>query len=317
MAAWMFSYAPPSSSPASTSRTSTPLIVNRADTFGLAQLYQLRGRVGRSARRAYAYLLIPQHRSLTETAEKRLKTMLAATELGAGFQIAMKDLEIRGAGNILGANQSGHIYAVASTSTPALLSDAVESLRAQRASSPVLPQPEEEPSEGTSHHSPAGARTNDLSHPSPGGGRTKEGGLLQNPVSSTQVDLGIPANIPTDYVSDLPTRLDVYRRLVSSATPDDVNAMGDELVDRFGTLPWQVQNLLYVTKLKLAAAQANVLAVNRENHTIVLRLSDSVGGAETGPPPPPRRPRRRRQHPRPRRHLRRLQRLGTLPPRHR
>ena len=255
------------------------LIVNRADTFGLAQLYQLRGRVGRSARRAYAYLLIPQHRSLTETAEKRLKTMLAATELGAGFQIAMKDLEIRGAGNILGANQSGHIYAVGFDLYTRLLSDAVESLRAQRASSPILPQPGEEPSEGASHPSPAGGRTNDLSHPSPGGGRTKEGGLLQNPVSSTQVDIGIPANIPTDYVSDLPTRLDVYRRLVSSATPDDVDAMGDELVDRFGTLPWQVQNMLYVTKLKLAAAQANVLAVNRENHTIVLRLSDSVGGA--------------------------------------
>ena len=112
------------------------LIVNRADTFGLAQLYQLRGRVGRSARRAYAYLLIPQHRSLTETAEKRLKTMLAATELGAGFQIAMKDLEIRGAGNILGANQSGHIYAVGFDLYTRLLSDAVESLRAQRASSP-------------------------------------------------------------------------------------------------------------------------------------------------------------------------------------
>ena len=131
------------------------LIVNRADTFGLAQLYQLRGRVGRSARRAYAYLLIPQHRSLTETAEKRLKTMLAATELGAGFQIAMKDLEIRGAGNILGANQSGHIYAVGFDLYTRLLSDAVESLRAQRASSPVLPQPGEGPSEGASHPSPS------------------------------------------------------------------------------------------------------------------------------------------------------------------
>ena len=227
------------------------LIVNRADTFGLAQLYQLRGRVGRSARRAYAYLLIPQHRSLTETAEKRLKTMLAATELGAGFQIAMKDLEIRGAGNILGANQSGHIYAVGFDLYTRLLSDAVESLRAQRATNNEHPAP-------------------NTQHPEPS---------TQNPVSSPQVDIGIPANIPTDYVSDLPTRLDVYRRLVSSATPADVDAMGDELVDRFGTLPWQVQNLLYVTKLKLAAAHANILAVNRDNDTVVLRLCDSVGGA--------------------------------------
>ncbi|MDE2717970.1 MAG: transcription-repair coupling factor [Chloroflexota bacterium] len=228
------------------------LIVNRADTFGLAQLYQLRGRVGRSARRAYSYLLIPQHRSLTETAEKRLKTMLAATELGAGFQIAMKDLEIRGAGNILGANQSGHIYAVGFDLYTRLLSDAVESLRAQRASQ---------------SHSEGGGL---LQNPEP---RT------ENPPSSAQVDIGIPANIPTDYVSDLPTRLDVYRRLVSSATPADVDAMGDELVDRFGTLPWQVQNLLYVTKLKLAAAHANILSVNRDNGTVVLRLRDSVGGA--------------------------------------
>ena len=234
------------------------LIVNRADTFGLAQLYQLRGRVGRSARRAYAYLLIPQHRSLTETAEKRLKTMLAATELGAGFQIAMKDLEIRGAGNILGANQSGHIYAVGFDLYTRLLSDAVESLRAQRATN------NEHPAPNTQHPEPS------TQHPEPS---------TQNPVSSTQVDIGIPANIPTDYVSDLPTRLDVYRRLVSSGTPADVDAMGDELVDRFGTLPWQVQNLLYVTKLKLAAAQANILAVNRDNDTVVLRLSDSVGGA--------------------------------------
>ena len=151
----------------------------------------------------------------------------------------------------------------------------------------------------------------------PAGGRTKEGGLLQNPVSSTQVDLGIPANIPTDYVSDLPTRLDVYRRLVSSATPDEVDAMGDELVDRFGTLPWQAQNLLYVTKLKLAAAQANVLAVNQGKPHNRPPLERQCRRRKTGPPPSPRRPRRHRQHPRPRRHLRRLQRLGTLPPRHR
>ena len=227
------------------------LIVNRADTFGLAQLYQLRGRVGRSARRAYSYLLIPQHRSLTETAEKRLKTMLAATELGAGFQIAMKDLEIRGAGNILGANQSGHIYAVGFDLYTRLLSDAVESLRAQRAAGTEHPEPSTE-------HLPSST---------------------QHPAPSAQVDIGIPANIPTDYVSDLPTRLDVYRRLVSSATSADVDAMGDELVDRFGTLPWQVQNLLYVTKLKLAAAHANILSVNRDNGTVVLRLRDSVGGA--------------------------------------
>ena len=88
------------------------LIVNRSDNFGLAQLYQLRGRIGRSSRRGYSYLLIPKAKSLSEPAERRLKAMLSATELGSGFKIAMKDLEIRGAGNILGAEQSGHIHAV-------------------------------------------------------------------------------------------------------------------------------------------------------------------------------------------------------------
>ena len=110
------------------------LIVNREDSFGLAQLYQLRGRVGRGAKRAYAYLLIPPARALTETAEKRLKTMLAATELGAGFRIAMADLEIRGAGNILGSQQSGHIHAVGFDLYTRLLSTAVEDLRARAAS---------------------------------------------------------------------------------------------------------------------------------------------------------------------------------------
>ncbi len=229
------------------------LIVNRADTFGLAQLYQLRGRVGRSARRAYAYLLIPEHHSLTETAEKRLKTMLAATELGAGFQIAMKDLEIRGAGNILGANQSGHIYAVGFDMYTRLLSEAVESLRAQRASG-----------NGTEEHSLD---------------ENGDSALALPEISPTVVDIGIPANIPPEYVPDLPTRLDLYRRLVGSATADDVNTMGDELVDRFGPLPWQVQNLLYVSKLKLVATRAGINMITKDGDKIALRLHNNVGGA--------------------------------------
>ena len=228
------------------------LIVNRADTFGLAQLYQLRGRVGRSSRRAYAYLLIPPSRSLTETAEKRLKTMLAATELGAGFQIAMKDLEIRGAGNILGANQSGHIYAVGFDLYTRLLSDAVESIRAQQATGA-----DDERAEDGNHG--------------------RHATLPDAP--QTVIDIGIPANIPPKYVEDLPTRLDVYRRLAASRSADDITAMGDELIDRFGRLPWQAQNLLYMTKLKIAATRSGIQSMTRENDSIVLRLHNGVGGA--------------------------------------
>ena len=229
------------------------LIINRADTFGLAQLYQLRGRVGRGARRAFTYLLVPPHRSITEQAEKRLKTMLAATELGAGFRIAMKDLEIRGAGNILGAEQSGHIHAVGFDLYTRMLSEAVEGMRAQR--------------EGDA----SGSAGEESDVPT-----TETNGEAKTPAS---VDLGIPANIPHSYVSDLPTRLGIYRRMMSMSAMDDINSMSEELLDRFGPLPWQVENLLYVVTLKLTAGFAGVSVITKENGQIVIRLNEEVGGA--------------------------------------
>ena len=222
------------------------LIVNRADSFGLAQLYQLRGRVGRGARRAYAYLLIPPSKSLTETAEKRLKTMLAATELGAGFRIAMTDLEIRGAGSILGAHQSGHIHAVGFDLYSRLLGDAVEALRARRESA------------GEDGASAAESTTE---------------------LPPASVDVGIPANIPESYVADLATRIGVYRRLVGLRDEDAARAIEDELRDRFGPLPWQAQNLVYVARLRVAAAEAGVRSVTRSNGRITLQLHDEIGGA--------------------------------------
>ena len=237
------------------------LIINRADTFGLAQLYQLRGRVGRGSRRAYSYMLVPPHRSLTETAEKRLKTMLAATELGAGFQIAMKDLEIRGAGNVLGAQQSGHIHAVGFDLYTRLLSDAVEGLRALRASeTPEAPEAPDAPETLGDGEGPAGQDR-------------RETAMLAS------VDLGIPANIPEAYVADLPTRLGIYRRLAAIAGNEDADSMAEEMADRFGPLPWQTQNLLYVARLRLKAGRAGVHSVTREDGHIVLRLPDEIGGA--------------------------------------
>ncbi len=244
------------------------LIVNRADTFGLAQLYQLRGRVGRSARRAYSYLLIPKTRSLTDAAEKRLKAMLAATELGAGFRIAMKDLEIRGAGNILGAAQSGHIHAVGFDLYTRLLSNAVEELRARKAAG-------ESPEQN-----------GDFSYDSPSsvfGGESSEGeadGISSLvPDAAVVVDLGIPSSIPEDYIPDLTLRLGIYQRLVGLAELAQVGEMEDELRDRFGPLPWQAKNLLYVVRLKLQAERAGIVSINREGQRIILRLKDEVGGA--------------------------------------
>ena len=228
------------------------LIVNRADTFGLAQLYQLRGRVGRAARRAYAYLLIPPARSLPEQAEKRLKTMLAATELGAGFRIAMKDLEIRGAGNILGAQQSGHIHAVGFDLYTQLLGEAVEDIRGRRAVADVTPE--------------AGPRDDDDPLD------TGENG-------PTTVDLGVPANVPQSYIADLPIRLSIYHKIAGLTADAEVASMEDELVDRFGPLPWQVRNLLYVARLKISAAAAGVKSVRRTEGRIVIALHYEVASA--------------------------------------
>ena len=228
------------------------LIVNRADTFGLAQLYQLRGRVGRSARRAYAYLLVPEARSLTEPAEKRLRAMLGATELGSGFRIAMRDLEIRGAGNILGSQQSGHIHAVGFDLYTRLLSTAVEQLRAQAASGGDGVPP-------------------DLSSLALDGESAAAHGVT--------VELGVPSGIPGDYVADLTTRIGIYQRLVKLEAVDDVDDMEAELRDRFGELPWQARNLLYVARLKLRGREAGVESITRHDGRVVVRLQDQVGGA--------------------------------------
>ncbi len=217
------------------------LIVNRADTLGLAQLYQLRGRIGRSSRRAYAYFLVPRNRSITETAQKRLETILSATELGAGFRIAMKDLEIRGAGRILGGEQSGHIHAVGFSLYSQLLAQAVEEIKAG-APAPSAIQPEER--------------------------------------QEIAVNLRLPARIPPDYVDDLPARLQLYQHLSSARSVDDVHKVQEELWDRFGPPPREAHNLLYSVRVRVLAQAAEVEAVTREANAVVMRLRDDVGGAK-------------------------------------
>ena len=230
------------------------LIINRADTLGLSQLYQLRGRVGRSARRAYCYLLVPQSASLTEPAEKRLRTMLDANELGAGFRIAMKDLEIRGAGNILGAEQSGNIHAVGFDLYTRLLSNAVEELRARRESAGDVAQDAPDANDAASDE-PAAA-----------------------PIGPA-LDIGIPASIPDDYIADLPARLAMYQRVIMLKAPSEVADAEDELRDRFGPLPWQARNLLYLARLRLYAKRAGIQSVTRERERVVLRFGSPIGGA--------------------------------------
>ncbi len=229
--------------------TVNTLIVNRADRFGLAQLYQLRGRVGRSSNRAYAYFLVPKGHRLTEAAEKRLKTILAATELGSGFRIAMRDLEIRGAGNLLGREQSGQIQAVGFDLYTRILSEAVKELRAK----------------GEAQAAEGEEIAFDTER------------LLGGP--EVKIDIGIPASLPEDYIEDLPTRLGVYKRLVSLGSMEDLDGMEEEIRDRFGPLTWQVKNLLYIVRLRLLARSAGVTSISRTDGQINIRLKDGVGGA--------------------------------------
>ena len=222
------------------------LIVERADRFGLAQLYQLRGRVGRGEHRAYAYLLAPRGRRITQAAEQRLQAILEASELGAGFRIAMRDLEIRGAGNILGADQSGHIQDVGLDLYTQLLQEAVRELERE------------------------GGREgdNEASNPQP------DAALLPH------LELPLNAGIPEDYVEHLPTRLAVYQRLARLTVRSDVPEIREELRDRFGPLPEEVENLLSLADLRALAAAAGVESAIRGGDAIVLTLRVPVGGAK-------------------------------------
>jgi transcription-repair coupling factor (superfamily II helicase) len=187
------------------------MIIHRADMFGLAQLYQLRGRVGRSKQRAYAYMVTPAERQLTVGAEKRLKVLQSLDSLGAGFQLASHDLDIRGGGNLLGDEQSGHIKEIGVELYQQMLEDAVAELKAS-------------------------------------GGKL---GLVQESRGwSPQINAGVAVLIPEDYVPDLDVRLALYRRLSDAEKAEDREALAAELIDRFGPLPPEAEQLLKIVGIK-------------------------------------------------------------------
>ena len=231
------------------------MIVNRADTFGLSQLYQLRGRVGRGARRAYSYLLIPPEHNIREISEKRLKTMLEANELGAGFQIAMKDLEIRGAGNVLGSKQSGHIASVGFDLYTKLLEESVETLREQSIRTESLNNIDNFGEEGL-------VKTNN-----------------KDVQYGTSIEIDIPANIPTNYVSDLSSRLDLYRRISIADTASCLTDLLNEMQDRFGTIPLQVANLISLSQLRITASSIGVEKIYRERNKVIIKFHHDIGSS--------------------------------------
>ena len=212
------------------------IVVNNAHRFGLAQLYQLRGRVGRGGLRAYGYFLYARDTQLTEQAEQRLRTIFEATELGAGFRIAMKDLEIRGAGNLLGAEQSGQIAAVGFDLYTRLLSEAIDLVRAARDGTPPPQQ------DATA------------------------------PESRPALDLPVDAFLPPDYVADEAARLNLYQRLASATGVEQVGQLVEELEDRFGTLPEAAQNLFFLVDLRLEAQRAGVSQISATEGEIVVKF---------------------------------------------
>ena len=212
------------------------IIIDMAHRLGLAQLYQLRGRVGRGPVRAYAYFLYARDTQLNEQAEARLRTIYEATELGAGFRIAMKDLEIRGAGNLLGAEQSGQIAAVGFDLYTRLLGEAVELMQAAQTGTP-LPIAD-----------------------------------AAGPDRRPSLDLPLDAFLPADYVADEAARLNLYQRFATATSGEQVGSLIAELEDRFGALPEQAQNLVYQVGLRLEAQRAGVSQVTANDHEIVVKL---------------------------------------------
>jgi transcription-repair coupling factor (superfamily II helicase) len=212
--------------------TANTLIVHRADMFGLAQIYQLRGRVGRSKLRAYALLTLPANRRITPQAERRLKVLQSLDTLGAGFQLASHDLDIRGAGNLLGDEQSGHIKEVGFELYQQMLEEAVMSMKAGIAA-PVADK------------------------------------------WSPQITIGTAVLIPEDYVTDLPVRLALYRRLSEIEDDRDIEGFGAELVDRFGPLPEEVEHLLAIVAIKSLCRRANVEKIEVGPKGAVLSFRDN------------------------------------------
>jgi transcription-repair coupling factor (superfamily II helicase) len=204
------------------------LIVEHADAFGLAQLYQIRGRVGRSRERAYAYLLYDSAAALTAEAAQRLSALSDYTELGAGFKIAMRDLEIRGAGNLLGDEQSGHVAALGFELYMQMLDEAVQS--AER----------------------AGAEA----------GADGAAGAEREPAEPVRLDVNVDAYVPADYVPYEQAKIEVHRRVAGAFEVADVEGLREELEDRFGPVPEPLENLLALQRARIKFGEAGVRAVS-------------------------------------------------------
>ncbi len=203
------------------------IIVEDAHKFGLTDLYQLRGRVGRSKERAYAYFLIPENEKISEEAQKRLSAIQEYSEVGTGFKLAMRDLEIRGAGELLGTKQSGHISSVGFELYARLLEETINELSNRPLTEEIEPE----------------------------------------------ININIESYIPIDYIPHIPTRLEIYKRLAIARDDNDLNALWEELRDRFGPLPPSVLNLIHLTKLRNLLSKKKIIALHYTDKRCIINLS--------------------------------------------
>ena len=215
--------------------TANTILMSRADKFGLAQLHQLRGRVGRSHHQAYAYLLVPDIQGLTKQASQRLDAIQQMEELGSGFYLSMHDLEIRGAGEVLGDNQSGNMQEVGFQLYNEMLAEAVRALK-----------------------------------------NGEEPDLLSPLQVTTEINLHAPALLPDDYCGDVHLRLSFYKKLATAKTQDQVDALMEELIDRFGKLPSQTQTLIDSHRLRVLAKPYGVAKVDAAPGVILINFKPNA-----------------------------------------
>jgi transcription-repair coupling factor (superfamily II helicase) len=215
------------------------MIVYRADMFGLAQLYQLRGRIGRSKIRGYCYFTVPKQKKLNPVAERRLNILQALDTLGAGFSLASHDMDIRGSGNVLGEEQSGHIKEVGIALYQHMLEEEIARQRA-----------------GQMAESKAG-----------------------NTDWAPQITTGVPLMIPENYVKDLGVRLGLYRRIGALKEQNELLDMREELIDRFGAIPPEVENLLQTIEIKQLCYQANVAKIEAGSKGILIAFHNNTFAA--------------------------------------
>ena len=199
------------------------IIVENADRLGLAQLYQIRGRVGRAEKQAYAYITYKRDKLLTEVADKRLKAIKEFTEFGSGFKIAMRDLEIRGAGSLLGEIQSGHMEQVGYDTYCKLLDDVIKEMQ----------------------------------------------GVTVNEEQDVQIELSFSSYIPEEYIENDSQKIEIYQDIALCRTEQDIQNVTDEIIDRYGPMPSEVENLLEIARIKKLAKEANIVKISQRRDGIV------------------------------------------------